>query len=67
MKNIYIDSSEGYYLEKIFKKDIISLDEILNKFEDLVCEVDILQEELDDLKQDLHDNYVPIPPEEQYE
>jgi hypothetical protein len=66
MKNIYVNTCEGYMLEKVFKKDIVSLDEILNKFEDLVCDNDALQEKLDDLKQDLHDNYKPIKPEEQY-
>ena len=63
MKNIYVNTCEGYMLQKVFKKDIVSLDEILNKFEDLVCDNDALQEELDDLKQDLQDNYVPVPHE----
>lgn len=65
MKDIYIDNT--WFLQKYFNKDFVSLEEVLSKFEDLVCENDRLQEELDDLKQDLQDNYKPIPPEEQYD
>lgn len=65
MKDIYV--SNTWFLQKIFNKDFVSLEEVLSKFEDLVCEIDRLQEELDDLKQDLHDNYKPISPEEQYD
>ena len=67
MKNIYVDVRESLWLEKTFKRDLVSLDEILNKCEDMACEIDTLQEELDDLKQDLHDNYKPIELNEQYD
>ena len=63
MKNIYVDTCESLWLSKIFEKDIVSLEDILDKFEELAVNNDILQEELDDLKQDLQDNYVPVPPE----
>lgn len=66
MKNIYVNTCESLWLQKIFEKDIVSLEEILDKFDELAINNDILQEELDDLKQDLHDNYKPIKPEEQY-
>jgi hypothetical protein len=46
---------------------MVTLDEILNVCENLIIENKELKEELDDLKQDLHDNYRPIPPEDQYE
>jgi hypothetical protein len=40
-------------------QDMITIDEILDKCEDLIIENKELQDELDDLKQDLHDNYIP--------
>ena len=40
-------------------------DMILSMVEDLICEVDRLQEELEDTIQDRNDNYKPIPYEEQ--
>lgn len=67
MKNVYINSSESIWLDEYFKKGMVTLDEILNVCENLIIENKELQEQLDDLKQDLHDNYRPIPPEEQYE
>lgn len=67
MKNVYINSSESIWLDEYFKKGMVTLDEILNVCENLIIENKELKEELDDLKQDLHDNYRPIPPEEQYE
>lgn len=64
MKNVYIDSTESRWLEEYFKKGMVTIDEILDTCEDLIIENKELQEELDDLKQDLHDNYIPIPPED---
>lgn len=64
MKNVYIDSSESRWLDEYFKKDMITIDEILDKCEDLIIENKELQDELDDLKQDLHDNYIPKPQED---
>jgi hypothetical protein len=63
MKNIYVNTCESLWLKKIFEKDIVSLEDILDKFEELAVNNEILQEELDDLKQDLQDNYVPVPHE----
>lgn len=64
MKNVYIDSTESRWLEEYFKKGMVTIDEILTACEDLILENKELQEELDNLKQDLHDNYIPIPPED---
>lgn len=64
MKNVYIDSTESLWLYDYFKKDMVTIDEILDKCEDLIVENDELKEELEDLKQDLHDNYVPINQED---
>lgn len=43
----------------------ISTDNLLSIIEDLMCEVDRLQEELEDMEQDIQDNYRPIPVAEQ--
>ena len=43
----------------------ISTDNLLSIIEDLMCEVDRLQEELEDMEQDRQDNYRPIPVAEQ--
>ena len=67
MKNVYIDSTESIWLDRYFKKGMISMDEILSACEDLIIENEELKEELEDLKQDLYENYRPIPPEDQYE
>ena len=64
MKNVYIDSSESRWLEEYFKKGMVTMDEILTACEDLIIENKELQDELDELKQDLHDNYIPIPQED---
>lgn len=65
MKDIYIDVRD-LWLYNMFKKDFVSIDELLDKCELMSCVIDSLEEELDDLKQDLKENYRPIKPEEQY-
>ena len=64
MKNVYIDSTESRWLEEYFKKGMVTIDEILDKCEDLIIENKELQEELEDLQEDLRENYIPIPPED---
>ena len=67
MKNVYIDTTESRWLSDYFKKDLVTIDEIISACEDLIIDKKELQDELDDLKQDLQDNYKPISPEDQYE
>ena len=64
MKNVYIDSTESRWLEEYFKKGMVTIDEILDKCEDLIIENKELKEELEDLQEDLRENYIPIPPED---
>ena len=42
-------------------KDLYSINDLIGAIENLDCELDILQEKYDDLEQDLHDNYRPLP------
>lgn len=43
----------------------IDVETLIYIIEDLICEVDRLQEELEDMEQDMQDNYKPIPLAEQ--
>ena len=71
MDQIYInikDMNECYlkrYLQEQFKKDIVSIDEILGLLEDLKGDYDSLEEEFENFKQDVEDNYKQISVKEQ--
>lgn len=54
-----------HYLEKEFKKDLISIEEIMNTFEELKYDYDDLEEQFEDFKQDVEDNYRPVSIREQ--
>ena len=56
-----------YDLKSFKEKDIYTWDEILDIIQDLESEKFRLEEELEDLKQDMEENYKKIPVEEQYE
>ena len=52
------------WIKKRFpNKDIITLEEFIGDYEDLIDEVDNLEEELRDVKRDLAENYRALPPE----
>lgn len=56
-----------YNLKSFKEKDVYTWDEILDIIQDLESEKFRLEEELEDLKQDMEENYKRIPVEEQYE
>ena len=56
-----------YNLKSFKEKDVYSWDEILDIIQDLESEKFRLEEELEDLKQDIEENYKRIPVNEQYE
>lgn len=58
---------KDYNLKSFKEKDIYSWDEILDIIQDLESEKFRLEEELEDLKQDMEENYKRIPANEQYE
>lgn len=60
MDNIYINLEDNY-CRKFFDKDFVPVDEILEKLTELEDEKDNLEEELKNLKQNVEDNYRPIP------
>ena len=58
---------KDYDLKSFKEKDIYTWDEILDIIQDLESEKFRLEEELEDLKQDMEENYKKIPANEQYE
>lgn len=56
-----------YNLKSFKEKDVYTWDEILDIIQDLESEKFRLEEELEDLKQDMEENYKKIPANEQYE
>lgn len=56
-----------YNLKSFKEKDVYTWDEILDIIQDLESEKFRLEEELEDLKQDMEENYKKIPSNEQYE
>ena len=56
MKDIYVNI-KGYSFEKKFNKDLVSLDDILNVLEDLFFDCERLEEEIEDIKDDINDNF----------
>lgn len=56
-----------YDLKSFKEKDVYTWEEILDIIQDLESEKFRLEEELEDLKQDMEENYKRIPVNEQYE
>ena len=67
MEHVFIDMREqGLVLSKHFKnKDLVSVEDILAELEDTLDKLDYLQEEFDDYKEYVKDNYREIPYSEQ--
>ncbi len=64
MEKILINLEEEY-CKKYFKKDIVTLEEILDKLVELDEELDLLAEKYGELEEDIRENYRPIPVMEQ--
>lgn len=58
---------KDYNLKSFKEKDIYTFEEIISIIENLESEKFRLEEELEDLKQDMEENYKKIPVNEQYE
>lgn len=63
MEHIYIDMREqGFTLSNHFKnKDMVSVEDILTELEQVIDDMEALQEEFEDYKRDVEENYKPIP------
>lgn len=67
MNEIYIKVKGDAYLEQVFKdKDLISIDELITKFQSLINDVEYLEKKVNELEADIRDNYRPITKEEMY-
>lgn len=53
--------------ERFTNKDLITLEDLLADYEELIFENEELNNQIKDLEQDIQDNYKPISKSEQYE
>ena len=67
MDNVYVDlRNENKWIRELFlNKDFVSVEDLLDKCEDLKDELDHVIEEFEDFKRNVEDNYKPIPVSEQ--
>ena len=67
MDNILIDiRTEASQIKRIFfNKDLVSINDLLDKLCELDDEIEHLEEKIKDIEQDIEDNYRPIPYAEQ--
>lgn len=74
--NTYVNlkqCDDPYVIDEFRNKDLVSIEELLDKISELSSRVEELEDELnekqreyDDLEQDLEDNYKPISLKEMY-
>lgn len=62
MENIYIDlrQENKWIRERLNNKDMISINDLMDEFEDLLFELEGVQEELKEFKNEVEENYEPI-------
>ena len=65
MEKIMINLEDNFY-RRYFDKDVVTLDEVLRKVEDLDDEIEYLKEAYVRLEEDVRENYRAIPVSEQY-
>ena len=58
---------KGYNLENFKDKDLYTWDEIISKIEDMESEICRLNEENEEIKRDVEDNYKRLSQEDQIE
>lgn len=56
----------NFVKDKAYSDTILTIEELVGLCEDLYCEVNRLTERIQDLEQDIEDNYKPIDKVEQY-
>lgn len=69
MEKILVDiREESKQIKRIFEnKDLISIEDLLSKIEELDDDKGYLEDKIKDMEQDIEDNYKPISKSEQYE
>lgn len=63
--NVTLTDYEIRWFDRSNKEGYIRAEDLISIIEDLICEVGYLKEEIEDIKQDIQDNYKPIPVAEQ--
>lgn len=67
MEDILIKcDGRNFVKERAICDRVLTLEELLNLCEDLYNEINVLNEKIEDLEQDIEDNYTPINKAEQY-
>lgn len=72
MENVYVDIRQyekyhvGRYLKEEFKKDNVSIDDLMGVIEELLAENERLEERYEDRERDIEDNFRRISPESMY-
>jgi acyl carrier protein phosphodiesterase len=62
MENVYIKKEElNEWLAKYFIGDLISIDDLLNKMEDMDCEIDNLKEKIEEMEEQLKEKTIEVP------
>lgn len=65
MEDILIKITDYSFLQKEFKNiDFISMKDLLDSYQDKILDIERLEEELADLKQNVEDNYKQLTPKE---
>ena len=64
MEQIMINLEDNFY-RRYFDKDVVTLEEVLRKVEDLDDEIEYLKEAYVRLEEDVNENYRAIPVSEQ--
>lgn len=65
MEDILIKITDYNFLQKEFKNiDFISMKDLLDSYQDKILDIERLEEELADLKQNIEDNYKQLTPKE---
>lgn len=69
MEKILVDIREASkQIKRIFEnKDLISIEDLLSKIEELDDDKGYLEDKIKDMEQDIEDNYKPISKSEQFE
>lgn len=66
MENIFVDIRQyekyhvGRYLQEEFKKDLISIDDLIGTIEELLADKEHWKEKYEDLVEDVEGNYRPL-------
>lgn len=58
MENVYVKTDVNSILKEYFKEDIVSLEDILIKLDEVTFEKNSLQDDIEELKEDIKNNYI---------